>query len=568
MAFDFLIVGGGSAGCVLAHRLSAAGATVLLVEAGRDIPPGAVPADIRDTYPRSYYNPAYMWPGLEASLTAAGGSAPGPFPQARVMGGGSAVAGMVGLRGLPDDYDGWEAQGAAGWGWRAVLPYFRRIERDTDHAGALHGTDGRVPIRRFRSEEWPAFTHAVAAAAERRGYPLVDDLNAGSGDGFGPLPLTSTPTERVSSASAYLDAETRSRPNLTIHCDTTVTRLLLRGGRCVGAEARRGGGAVAFEAEHVVLCAGAIHSPAILLRSGVGPTDELRANGIAVELPLPGVGRNLQNHPVVYLATHLRPEARQSAALRAQFVAALRFSSGEAPEARSDMILLVLNKSSWHSLGEAVAGLGVGLYRPLSRGRVRLASADPGASPRVDFELLANPSDAARMVSGLRLAVELMQDVAVRPLRHELFTAAYSGTVRRLNRPGAASRVGTRLLAALLDGPDALRHAMIRYAVAGGEVDESAMSGEAWLAATVARRTFGMYHPAGTCRIGGDGDPAAVLDARCRVHGLEGLSVVDASVMPTIVRGTTNLPVMMIAERAADLLLGCGDPHGPSHEAD
>ena len=269
---------------------------------------------------------------------------------------------------------------------------------------------------------------------------------------------------------------------------------------------------------------------------------------------LPGVGASLQNHPVVYLATHLRPEARQSAALRTQFVAAVRFGSGRDEQSRGDMILLMLNKSSWHRLGDAVAGLGVGLYRPRSRGTVRLASADPRATPQVRFGMLADPADASRMVDGLRLALALMQDDAVRPLRHELFTAAYSETVRRLNRPGTASRLGALLLAGALDGPRALRRALIRYGVAGGEVDEARMSEASWLTATVERRTFGMYHPAGTCRIGRSDDPEAVVDARCAVHGVEGLSVADASVMPTLVRGTPILPVMMIAERAGDAL--------------
>jgi 5-(hydroxymethyl)furfural/furfural oxidase len=218
------------------------------------------------------------------------------------------------------------------------------------------------------------------------------------------------------------------------------------------------------------------------------------------------------------------------------------------------MILLVLNRSSWNRLGESVAGLGVGLYRPLSRGVVRLSSGDPGASPLVDFRMLAHPNDVARMVGGLRFALELMQDEAVRPLRHELFTAAYSETVRRLNRPGRASRLGARLLAGALDGPGPLRHGLIRYGVAGGEVDESHMARETWLSRTVARRTMGMYHPAGTCRMGGADDPDAVVDADCAVRGVAGLHVADASVMPTLVRGTLNLPVMMIAERVADAL--------------
>jgi 5-(hydroxymethyl)furfural/furfural oxidase len=553
MPLDYLIVGAGTAGCVLAGRLGEAGADVLLLEAGPDTPPHAVPADIRDAYPRSYYNPAYMWQQLEASLTASA-RAPAPFPQAKLVGGGSALAGMVGLRGLPDDYDAWEAAGAEGWGWSDVEPVFRRVEQS--------GGAGRIPLHRFAEDEWPAFTRAFADAADRLGYPFVPDLNADAADGYGPLPLTRTATERVTAASAYLDDATRRRPNLTISPETAVTRLRLLGGRCVGVDAWKGGSPLTIDADRVVLCAGAIHSPALLLRSGIGAVDELQGLGVPVEAALPGVGRNLQNHPVVYLATHLRQEARQSRALRAQFVAGLRFSSGHDDGDHGDMLLLVLNKSSWHRLGDAVAGLGVGLLLPRSRGAVSLVSSDPGVPPRVEFRMLSDPADTARMIGGLRLALALMQDGAVRPLRNELFTAAYSETVRRLNRPGALTRLATRILAAALDGPAALRHALIRYGIAGGEVDEARMSGEGWLAETVARSTLGMYHPAGTCRMGPAADADAVVDAGCGVHGVEGLSIADASVVPTLVRGTLNLPVMMIAERAADALLGRAAPAG------
>ena len=552
---DYLIVGGGTSGCVLANRLSAGGATVRLAEAGRDVPPDAPPDDMTDLYPRSYFNGSYMWPGLVADQSADGSGLMTPFTQARVLGGGSSLMAMIALRGVPDDYDRWAKNGADGWSWEDVLPYFRRLERDRDHAGAAHGSSGPVTVRRHRHDDWPPLCQAIGAAVASRGWPMIDDMNADFRDGYAALPISATLAARVSSASAYLNGTVRARPNLRIDTDTTVERLVFAGERCIGAWVRRGQQRELLRARRVILAAGAIHTPAILMRSGVGPEEHLAGLDIPLVAVRSGVGGNLQNHPVAYLATHLRKEARQSAMLRPQFVCGLRFSSGGPGPDQADVMLLVVSRSSWHGLGHAVGGLGVMLAQPQSRGTVRLAGTPPRTPPEVRFNLLSHAHDRERMVEGLRLAVEIMQDPEVKPLRHELFATGYSRVVRELNRPGWRNTAVTRVLAAALDSSDVARRMIIKYGIAASDIDETRMHSATWLQSTVSRRTFGTYHPSGTCRIGPAEDADSVVDSRCTVHGLEGLSIVDASVMPTIVRGNTNLPVTMIAERAADLLL-------------
>ncbi len=477
---------------------------MLVIESGGD---GPLDTDAEDLGNINFALTARDW-GMRATVSTGREL---DYPQGRFIGGGSSVNGGLALRGVPADYDGWAALGNPSWSWDRLLPCFQRMEHDQQYgATAVHGGAGPIPVTRYLVDELVPIQEAFRDGCAQVGFGWVDDQNAPGATGVGPLTMNRVGRRRISAAIGYLQPAL-DRPNLTVWGSSTVARVRIAGGRAIGVDVIRDGHLEAVDGGEVIVSSGSIHSPATLWRSGIGPGPALRALGIEVVLDNPAVGANLHDHPGIFLFA--LPVEGAPGPYDPQYQLAVRYSSTTGAR-RDDMLLSMMNVFDLTTSPDFAAVVGApearvvtcGVHDPESRGCVTPVSSDPTAAPRIELNLLGEQADVVRLVDGLRTCREVLESAAMRP---------FAGPIAMLTE-------------------------------ADFDDDEK-------LAAYVRSIVAGWYHPVGTCAMGPASSGVAVVDDHLGVHGVEGLRVVDASVMPRICRAPTNLTTMAIAERAVEL---------------
>ena len=555
-----IVAGGGSAGCALASRLSENPSNnVLLIEAGPDHGTANIPDDIRDTYAhRAMTNSAYFWPALQVSRGShahipAAGRKPYFFYQGKLMGGGSSINGQVALRGGPADFDTWAELGAKGWDWNSVLPYFRKLETDLDYTDQYHGAAGPITVRRIPRDQWDEFTNAVAKSWENLGHEFVPDMNGAFEEGYSPLPTSNDGTARRSTANGHLNDEVRRRPNLRLMPETQVVRILFEGQRAIGVRAIREGKTEDLFGDNIIISSGAFHTPKLLMLSGIGPEAHLKQHGIEVIADRPGVGSNLQDHPLVSISAYLPRIAREKHVIRRNY-SYLRYSSGVAGCEPADMIMMAVCQSMWHAVGERIGTLSTYISLPYSRGTVRLTANDPNAPLAIDFNWLEDHRDRTRLVDAFFRMGKMFAGDPVNRYALDAFPSTFSERVAAISRPTGLNAILTNTAAMLLDSAAPIRKFLINNVISEAPPLASLLADRRAAEEYVCTAVRSAWHPSCTCRMGAEDDKLAVTTPKAAVIGTRNLYIADASIMPRVTRTNTNLPSIMIGERVADLL--------------